>query len=89
MYMSYCRYEGTLSELRACMADVEEHVNEEAEYEVSDREITCFKTLITEIHEFMQNMELIDCEGELDYDELDRVCEAMAKRFNHEEDEYE
>ena len=56
MYMSYCRYEGTAAELNVCLEDVREHVYEEAEYEVSDREITNFKHLVTRFHEFMQEM---------------------------------
>ena len=46
MYMSYCRFEGTLAELRACMSEVYDHVNEEAEYEVSDREINYFRQMV-------------------------------------------
>ena len=87
MYMSYCRHEGTLSELRACLVDAEEHVNEQAEYEVSYNEIHCFKTMITEFHNCMQDMCLVDEYGELDYDELDKICEAMAK--GHEGEDYD
>ena len=87
MYMSYCRFEGTYQELRACLGDVEEHVNEEAEYEVSDREIQHFRNLVELFHDFLCNMELLDEDGDLDMDALDSVCEAMAKRYGGEEEE--
>lgn len=77
MYMSYCRYEGTLTELRACLNDVEEHINDEAECEVSDGEALCFKHIITEIYDWMNEQGLIDGYGELDMDSLDQICEAM------------
>ena len=86
MYMSYCRFEGTLHELRACMADVGEHVNEEAEYKVSDSEIRCFRTMVEEVIEFLQEHELIDENGYLDEDSLDWTCKKMAESW---EDEYE
>lgn len=85
MYMSYCRFEGTYHELRACVADVEEHVNEEAEYEVSDNEINFFRLMISDMVEFLQNQELLDEHGELNEEELDKICEAMAKSYESEE----
>ena len=88
MYMSYCRFEGTLHELRACMAEVGEHVNEDAEYEVSDNEIRQFRMMVDEIVTFLQDNLLIDEHGELDEEELDNVCEKMAQSFGGE-DEYE
>ena len=87
MYMSYCRFEGTYSELRSCLSDVEEHVSEEAEYEVSDREIRSFRNMVEMFHDFLCNMELLDEDGDLDMDALDSVCEAMAKRYGGEEEE--
>ena len=87
-YMSYCRYEGTYSELRACLNDVEEHVNEEAEYEVSDHEIQHFRNMVEYFHDFLCNMELLDEDGNLDMDALDTVCEAMAKSYEEEEEDY-
>lgn len=86
-YMSYCKFEGTLSELRSCMNTVEEHVNEEAEYEVSDQEIRCFRDIAIEFNNFMHDMGLMDDEGYIDDDALDEVCEAMAKSYNEEEEE--
>ena len=87
-YMSYCRYEGTYSELRACLNDVEEHVNEDAEYEVSDHEIQHFRNMVEYFHDFLCNMELLDEDGNLDDDALDAVCEAMAKSYEQEEEDY-
>lgn len=81
MYMSYCRFEGTRAELNACMDVVQEHYNEEAEYEVSDREITEFKKMIYEVVDFLQNTEIIDDEGEIDNEQLDRVCEMMGQAY--------
>lgn len=86
MYMSYCRYEGTAAELNVCLEDVKEHVYEEAEYEVSDREITNFKQMVTRFHEFMQEMDLINEYGELNHEELDRICLAMAKGYEQEDE---
>lgn len=87
-YMSYCRYEGTYSELRACLNDVEEHINEEAEYEVSDREIQWFRNMVELFHEFLCEQELMDEDGNLDNEALDRVCEAMTKSYDEEEEDY-
>lgn len=82
MYMSYCKFEGTLSELRNCLGDVENHINEEAEYEVSEREIGFFRRIITEMYEFMCDLNLLNEYGELDEEELDRICEAMKKGYD-------
>ena len=84
--MSYCRHEGTLSELRICLEDATEHANEEAQYKVSDREIECFKHIITEVYDFMNEMCLLDSDGELDFDELDNICEKMAKSYDCEDE---
>lgn len=83
-YMSYCRFEGTLHELRACMADVDEHVNEEAEYEVSDREIKCFKDMIYEVVGWLNDQCLLDEYGDVDEEQLDTICEAMKKSYDEE-----
>jgi hypothetical protein len=60
---------------------VHEHYNEEAEYEVSDREITEFNKMIYEVVDFLQNTEIIDDEGEIDHEQLDRVCEMMGQAY--------
>ena len=87
MYMSYCRFEGTYCELRAYLNDVEEHVNEEAEYEVSDHEIQQFRNMVEYFHDFLCNMELLDEDGNLDMDAIDSVCETMKKSYGEEENE--
>lgn len=85
MYMSYCKFEGTFAELRVCLNDVEDHVNEEAEYAVSEREIESFRDMVHYFHEFMQNQELITEDGKLDEDELDKVCKSMEKSYSEDE----
>ena len=86
MYMSYCRFEGALQEMRACMEDVREHSYEQAEYEVSDREIDCFRTMVRDFTDFLREMELVDEDGCVNEEELDRVCESMSMAYG--EDEY-
>ena len=85
MYMSYCKFEGTLSELRSCLKTVEEHVNGEAECEVSDNEIRCFKNMVMEFMDWMHDMALLDDEGYVDEDELAQVCDDMARSCDEPE----
>lgn len=87
MYMSYCRFEGTRQELRACLSDVEEHVNEEAEYEVSDSEINHFRFMVEDFVGWLNDMALLDEDGEIDQDALEQVCKAMAKSYGQEEED--
>ena len=86
-YMSYCRHEGTYAELQICLSDAEEHINEEAEYEVSDREIRYFKSMVEMFHEFLCNQNLLDEYGDLNMGRLDAICESMSKSYEPEEDE--
>lgn len=83
--MSYCRFEGTNHELRACLADVEEHINEEAEYEVSDTEIRQFRKMVERFYEFMVETEILDEHGELDEEVLDSICEKMGQGYGMED----
>lgn len=76
-YMSYCRFEGTLHELRACIADVQEHIDEEARYEVSDSEIEKFKIMVHEFVEFLNENQIID--ADINEAVLDDVAQAMEK----------
>lgn len=85
--MSYCRQENTYAALREALSDVEEHVNGEAEYEVSDREIQQFRDMVEYFHEFLCEQELMDQNGDLDMDRLDEICEAMAKSYGEEDEE--
>lgn len=87
MYMSYCRFEGTKSELRACLNDVQEHIDGEAEYSISDREIGCFKAIIMDVVDFLNDNCLIDEDGMIDRKGLDDVCQAMAKGYTEEEED--
>lgn len=86
MYMSYCRFEGTREELAVCLNEVTDHVNEEAEYGVSDPEIRHFKNMIVNFVDFLHDMCLLDDEGYLDREELDKVCQAMAKSYKEDEE---
>lgn len=85
MYMSYCRMEGTRMELRVCLNDVEEHVNREAEYPVSERECYHFREMVTEFVDWLHDMDLLDEDGYLDVDALNDVCDDMAKAADDEE----
>lgn len=86
-YMSYCKFEGTKHELAICLDDVMEHINEEAQYEVSDHEIEHFKQMIYVFVEFLQETEIIDEYGDIDENNLETVCEKMKKGYE-EEGEY-
>lgn len=79
MYMSYCKFEGTRQELAVCLGDVMEHLNDEAEYKVSDREIANFRQMVKDFYEFMVDAELLTEEGELDEDMLERICDVMER----------
>lgn len=85
MYMSYCRIEGTYQELQAVLNDVQDHINGEAEYPISERERECFKDMVYWFHDFMLDNCLIDEDGEVDSRELENVLVQMA----HGADEYE
>lgn len=84
MYMSYCRFEGTKQELNACIAEVEEHIYQEAEYEVSDHEIRHFRQMVETFVSFLDEHQLLDEYGELDEDKLDEICESMKKGYAEE-----
>lgn len=85
MYMSYCRYEGTYNELRRCLHDAQEHIDEEAEYDVSEDEIQHFRNMVELFHEFLRDNSLMDCDGRLDWTAIDAVCEAMKKSYDEED----
>ena len=84
MYMSYCRFEGTHQEMKACLADVEEHLAEMAKYEVSEDEVDHFRDMVMDFFGWMQDNELITEDGELDDDQLDGICQAMRKAYTEE-----
>lgn len=85
MYMSYCRFEGTLHELRACMATVEEHINGDDTSETSIDECTAFRRMVQEFAEFMYDMDLLDENGEIKDDKLDELCVALRTGGNDDE----
>ena len=87
MYMSYCRHEGTYAELRACLSDAAEHINEEAEYEVSDREIQWFKNMVELFYDFLCEQDLLSDFGDLNTTRLDEIGEAMSKSYEPEDGE--
>ena len=87
MYMSYCRYEGTRAEINVCLSDVQEHINEEAEYEVSEREIDQFRGMIHDIVRFLNDNELLDECGDINEDALDSICESMARKYDPDDEE--
>lgn len=74
--------------MRACLSDVEEHINEEAQYDVSDREIDNFKRMVLEFTVFLQDNDLLDEYGNLDEDQLDGICDTMRKSYNEEDEDY-
>ena len=77
-YMSYCRFEGTRSELQACMDTVQEHLNREAEYSVSETEIEQFEGMIREIVDFLYDTGILNGKGDLDDKRMNEICYAMA-----------
>lgn len=79
MYMSYCRFEGTRHELRACLSDVEDHVNGEAEYKVRENEIGHFEQMVREFVDWLNDMALLDEYGDLDEHALEEVLDAMTQ----------
>lgn len=89
MYMSYCRFEGTRRELTACLDVVEDHINKEAKYEVSEQEINHFRRMTLMFAEFMLEQGIINFDGEIDKAVLENVCSAMAKSYEQDKPEYE
>lgn len=86
MYMSYCRFEGTHHELRACLSDVDDHLMEDAEYKVSDGEINHFRQMVTDFFYWMHDNCLITEYGKLDVTALEGVCESMGKAYPAKEE---
>lgn len=87
-YMSYCRYEGTYQELRICLDNAEEHINGEAEYEVSESEIEFFHRMVTEFTDWMKENGILDDDVEIDEESLGNICSAMRCGNNMEEEDY-
>lgn len=89
MYMSYCRFEGTKQELAACLREVNDHIECQAEYGISEREIRHFKTMVYDFVDFLNDNSLLDDCGEIDREQLESVCKLMEKSFDVDEEEDE
>lgn len=76
-------------ELNACLADAEEHMNGEAEYEVSNSEIHHFERMVEDLVDWLHDMCLLDDDGNLDRDELKKLTDAMRHGVEYDEDEDE
>lgn len=85
MYMSYCRFEGTCQEMKACLNEVDDHIYEEAEYDVSENEIRNFRNMMVHIADWMAEQELLDEYGEINHERLDEICEQMRHSYQVEE----
>ena len=79
MYSSYCKFEGAYQEMERCLNDVQDHVDESAEYPISDRECNCFRKMVKEMVWFLNDNFLLDDTGNLDEEELEMVIRAMQK----------
>lgn len=75
-YMSYCRFEGTLHEMRICFSDVEEHIEGCAEYRVSEDEIGWFERMVHEMFEFLEDNGIVE-NGEINEETLEQICKDM------------
>jgi ribosomal protein S15P/S13E len=69
--------------------EAQEHINGEAEDKVSAREIECFKDIIRDVVDFLNDNCLLDEDGMIDREGLDDVCQAMAKAGIYAEEEEE
>lgn len=88
MYMSYCRFEGTKAELASCLYDVQDHIDETAESEISENEISNFRLMVENFVCFLNDNDLLDEYGNLNQDQLDQICEAMRKSYGMEDEEW-
>lgn len=73
VFMSYCRQENTKKAIEEALDQVEEYRNE-PDMDMPDSEVRAFKAYIEHIYDWMNDMCLIDSEGELDKEELDSLC---------------
>lgn len=75
--MSYCHFENTLLALRECLDDVQEHVEEYADYPTSARETERFRMMVHEFVDFLNENGLLDEYNDVDEAALDDVVEKM------------
>lgn len=73
VFMSYCRQEGTKKAIEEALNQVEEYSNE-PDMDMSDSEVKSFKAYIRQVYDWMQDMCLIDDEGNFNEEELDNLC---------------
>ena len=73
VFMSYCRQEGTKKAIEEALNQVEEY-KDDPDMDMSDSEVKAFKAYIQQIHNWMNDMNLIGYEGELNHDELNSLC---------------
>lgn len=84
MYMSYCRCEGALHEVRAIMGQVDDHLNGDAEHGMSYSEIQRFKDLVEEFTGWLADIGILS-EMDLDTRTLDEVCKKMEEGYEDAE----
>lgn len=77
MYMDYCRQDGTYRELKACLKDVEDHINGVADDPIDDWEICAFKDMVNLFVDFLQEQGVLIEDGYVDDGRLDEICESM------------
>lgn len=75
-FMSYCRQEGAYIAMSEALDQIEEYRND-PDMEMSDSEVRSFKNNIHIIYDWMNDMCLIDGEGEFDECELDNICHEL------------
>ena len=87
--MDYCRQEGTYRELKACLKDVENHINGVADDPIDSCEILAFTDMVKMFCRFLGDHWLLDEEGNLDGERLDQVCKSMTVGCYCEDDDFE
>ena len=68
------------------MNAVEEHVNGEAEYPVSENEVNNFQQMVQDFVGWLHDMALLDDEGYLNEDALNEVRDDMMKAREDDEE---
>jgi len=66
------------------MSTVQEHIEGEAEFSMSDYEIRCFKTMVEEFTDWLYDTGILS-EREINWNELDEVCKQMAECYEEDE----
>lgn len=88
MYMDYCKFRGTLEELRVCIADVEARMSHDKRYAVSEEEINEFKEMVLEMWDFLCRCDLVtECDTGLNRKVLEEIAEDMRFENEYAEDD--